>query len=103
MAQISTNIPTPIASWHRNLLTAAAIFTVLLIAMGGILCATQSIRNCPDWPGCFGRLVPPAETGAILEYTHRLLAAVSGLLILGSAIAGLTRKPRLRWIAFPPL
>jgi heme a synthase len=103
MARNSTSIQTPIPKWHRNLLTSAAIFTVLLIAMGGILCVTQSIRNCPDWPGCFGRIVPPAETGAILEYTHRLLAGISGLLILSAAIAGLAMKPRLRWITIPPL
>jgi cytochrome c oxidase assembly protein subunit 15 len=93
----------PIASWHRNLLTAAAIFSVLLIAMGGILCVTQSIRSCPDWPGCFGKFYPPLETSPILEYTHRVLAMVSGLLILGSAIAGLIRSRRQAWIVIPPL
>ncbi len=93
----------PIPPWHRSLLLAGAVFTVLLIAMGGILCVTQSIRNCPDWPGCFGRIVPPAETGPILEYTHRLLAGVSSLLILGSAVAGMVRVPQLRWVSIPPL
>jgi len=103
MAKNSTNVQAPITLWHRNLLTAAAILTILLIAMGGVLCVTQSIRDCPDWPGCFGRIVPPPETGPILEYTHRLLAAVSGLLILSAAIAGLARAPRQRWITIPPL
>jgi len=103
VVQNSTNTQAPIASWHRNLLIIAAIFSVLLISMGGVLCATQSIRNCPDWPGCFGRVVPPMETGPILEYSHRLLAAFSGLLILSSAVAGLVRLPRVRWIAIPPV
>jgi len=97
------NSPIHLAAWHRNLLTAAAVFTVLLIGVGGILCVTQSIRSCPDWPGCFGKPYPPLETSPILEYTHRLLAASSGLLILASAIAGLARARRLRWILIPPL
>jgi len=103
MAHHSTDTQTPIAAWHRNLLTAAAILTVLLIAMGGILCVTQSIRSCPDWPGCFGKLIPPLETSPILEYTHRVLAGLSGLIILLAAIAGVARARQRRWIMIPPL
>jgi cytochrome c oxidase assembly protein subunit 15 len=103
MAINSTNRNVTIAAWHRNLLIAAATFTVLLIAMGGVLCVTQSIRNCPDWPGCFGKFIPPVQPGPILEYTHRFLAAVSGLLILSTAIVGVVRVPRLRLITIPPL
>jgi heme A synthase len=101
-----TNTPSPkvmpVATWHRTLLLATAVFSILLIAMGGVLCVTHFIRTCPDWPGCFGRIVPPAETGPILEYTHRVLAALSGILILSSAIAGLVRTPKLRWLVIPP-
>jgi cytochrome c oxidase assembly protein subunit 15 len=81
----------------------AAVFTVLLIAMGGVLAVTQSIRSCPDWPGCFGKILPPLETSPILEVTHRVLAASSGLLILAAAIAGWTRARRVRWIVVPML
>jgi heme a synthase len=103
LTNTNTNPEVQIAAWHRNLLTVAAIFTVLLIAMGGVLCVTQSIRSCPDWPGCFGKLYPPLETSPILEYSHRLLAVSSGLLILGAAIVGLLRARRLRLIMVPPL
>jgi cytochrome c oxidase assembly protein subunit 15 len=103
MAQNIANGKAPLASWHRNLLITGAVFSVLLIAMGGILCVTQSIRNCPDWPGCFGSFFPPSQPGPILEYTHRALAAITGLLILSSAITGLVRSPHFRWITIPPI
>jgi heme A synthase len=79
------------------------VFTVLLIGMGGVLCVTHSIRNCPDWPRCLNTGLPPLEAGPILEIAHRSLAAISGLLILVAAIAGMARTRRLRWIAWPPL
>jgi cytochrome c oxidase assembly protein subunit 15 len=101
--EISGRPPAPLAGWHRKLLAWAAIFAVLLIGVGGILCVTQSIRSCPDWPGCFGKLIPPFEVSPILEYSHRILAAATGLLILASAIAGLVRARRWNWILIPPL
>jgi cytochrome c oxidase assembly protein subunit 15 len=94
---------TPITPWHRSLLATAAVFTVFLIAMGGVLAVTQSIRSCPDWPGCFGKILPPLETSPILEVTHRLLAASSGLLIFASAIVGWVRTRRIRWMMVPAL
>lgn len=39
--------------------------------------------NIPaDWPGCLGGLFPPLLLAPVAEYTHRLLAALSTLLLL---------------------
>ena len=103
MADQATPIRPAITPRHRNLLAAAAAFSVALIAMGGVLCVTHSIRSCPDWPGCYGKILPPLETSPILEVTHRLLAAITGVLVLSAAIAGIRRARGLPWILVPPL
>lgn len=103
MTEPATPIRPAISAWHRNLLAAAAVFSVLLIALGGVLCVTQSIRSCPDWPGCYGKILPPLEASPILEVTHRLFAATTGVLVLSAAVAGLRRARGLPWILIPPL
>ena len=58
-----------------KLAVAAAVATFVLIAVGGLVRATDSGLGCPDWPLCFGDWLPPAELHAWIEHTHRLIAA----------------------------
>ena len=58
-----------------KLAVAAAVATFVLIAVGGLVRATDSGLGCPDWPLCYGDWVPPAELHAWIEHSHRLVAA----------------------------
>src|SRR5215831_14638450 len=53
---------------------ALAVATYLLIMIGGLVHGTGSSLACPDWPLCYGSLLPKMEGGVAVEHSHRLAA-----------------------------
>lgn len=88
-----------ISRGHRNLLLAAAVMLCLLVALGGIVCATESGTGCPDWPGCYGRIIPPPQINAVIEYTHRFVAALTTPLVVAAAFVSWRRARPIRWVS----
>lgn len=91
------------SGWHRFLLLTATILTYLLVTIGGIVCVTDSSQGCPDWPACYGQLVPPMRLDSILEWIHRALAGLTSLFIIASAIVGWHNIRAIRWVSRPPV
>lgn len=78
-----------------NPLFILIVLTYLLIVWGGVVRTTGSGLGCPDWPLCHGQWIPPFEKAVLIEYFHRLLASLVGLLTLGICLRIWT-KPDLR-------
>jgi heme A synthase len=88
---------------HRTLLLTATAMTALVVIMGGVVCVTESGSACADWPRCYGRMVPPMQSAAIIEYTHRLFAALVSPLIIAAALVGWRKARSIRWVSRPPV
>ena len=77
------------AKYVLLLLSIASLFTVIVVgayvtvAGFGDACGSSIPQ---DWPTCLGGLFPPLQLAPIMEYTHRLFAALSTLFLLLTTI-----------------
>lgn len=74
--------------------TATIALTVVLIGLGAVVRTTGSGLGCPDWPLCHGGVTPFQDRAAMIEWSHRLLASVVGLLIATVAVWTVLRSRR---------
>src|SRR5687768_13506943 len=84
--------------WLFRICLAATLSTYILIVAGATVRVTGSGLGCPDWPTCHGALLPPLEFTAIVEYTHRLLGAVTSVFILAVPFGALLARKELRYL-----
>ena len=77
----------------RQLALATLLLTFLLIVIGGIVRVSDSGLGCgpansglEGWPFCNGDVVPGVDLHSIIEYTHRVVASVVGLMMLALAV-----------------
>lgn len=90
--------PAPIVRW---LAAATAVSTWVLVAVGGMVRVSESGLGCPDWPLCNGGVVPGGQKEPIIEYTHRVTAAVVVVLLLVTVLAVLWRARGRRDLLVP--
>jgi heme a synthase len=76
-----------------------AACTVALMALGSATRVMNAGLSCPDWPLCYGTLLPQNQMNlqVFLEWFHRLVASVIGfgtIVMTGTAFVYRSRLPR---------
>lgn len=93
--------PSPARFLARGFAALVAL-TSGLIVLGALVRAHGAGLACPDWPLCFGALVPRMNLEVAFEWTHRLVAGGVALLFVALAARAL-RDRALRPRAAPLL
>ena len=75
---------------HRRAFTVSVVWTLFLLYLGSVVHATESSLACPDWPTCYGTMLPEMSGGIFWEHLHRLVAG--GLLMMFGLATWLARK-----------
>jgi cytochrome c oxidase assembly protein subunit 15 len=88
--------------WIRRLALCGALLALCVVVLGGYTRLSDSGLGCPDWPGCFGHVLPTANVTdyadqgawhkAWAEMRHRYAAELLGLLIV--VVAALSIRAR---------
>ncbi len=71
--------------YFRYLALASLVILYCLMFIGGYLESSGQGLECPQWPLCPSGFLPSAEY--LTEWTHRLIAATTGVLIIATAVA----------------
>ena len=87
------------AQFRRVTYVALAALT-LIVFTGAAVRLTSSGLGCPTWPKCYGRIYPPLQGHALIEFGNRAISGLVGLITVVVAILAFTRRPYRRDLAW---
>ncbi|MEO0409252.1 MAG: heme A synthase [Cyanobacteria bacterium P01_A01_bin.135] len=87
----------PAVTSIRRLVWKMAIATFVLMAIGSATRVMNAGLACPDWPLCYGTLVPTQQMNlqVFLEWIHRLDASLIGLMAIALVLLSWRRRQQV--------
>ena len=89
-----TRFSSSASRWLPVLAISSAVVVYGLIIFGSHVRVTDSGMGCPDWPLCDGNIGPIHEFHAFMEQTHRYIAALATVLVVGTALLSIRVRTR---------
>ena len=84
----------------RKVSYVALAALALIVATGAAVRLTASGLGCPTWPRCYGKVLPPIQTHALIEFGNRALSGFVGVVTLVVAVLAWTRTPRRKDLVY---
>jgi heme a synthase len=99
MPAVAARLPTLGPRQYRQVAELALVFLTLIVFTGAAVRLSGSGLGCPDWPKCYGKVAPPLETHAWIEFGNRLLSGLVGVVAAAAGLLAFRRRPYRRDLA----
>jgi cytochrome c oxidase assembly protein subunit 15 len=81
---------------YARLTLVALVALTVIVLTGAAVRLTGSGLGCPDWPRCYGKVLPPLDTHALIEYTNRVISGIVGVTAVAAWLLAWRRRPYRR-------
>jgi cytochrome c oxidase assembly protein subunit 15 len=75
---------------------AALAALTLIVMSGAAVRLTGSGLGCPTWPRCYGKIYPPLETHAVIEFSNRMITVPVSIVAIAAFALAFRRRPYRR-------
>jgi cytochrome c oxidase assembly protein subunit 15 len=68
----------------------------LIVMSGAAVRLTGSGLGCPTWPRCYGKIYPPLNTHAVIEFSNRMITVPVSIAAIAVFVLAFRRRPYRR-------